>query len=100
MSLIEDPQGNETKALEELVDLRGKRVLEIGCGDGRLTYRYAHKTDLVIAIDPDASEIELAEQELPPNLSERVGFIATDIEDFDPHPKDPKFDIALFSWSL
>ncbi|MBW8012471.1 MAG: class I SAM-dependent methyltransferase [Chloroflexi bacterium] len=100
MSLIEDPQGNETIALLELVDFAGKRVLEIGCGDGRLTYRYAEKTAQVIAIDPDSSEIELAKQELPENLEHKVKFLATDIEDYELPPEKAKFDVAIFAWSL
>jgi cyclopropane fatty-acyl-phospholipid synthase-like methyltransferase len=32
-----DSEGNETGALFDLVDLAGQEVLEIGCGDGRLT---------------------------------------------------------------
>jgi cyclopropane fatty-acyl-phospholipid synthase-like methyltransferase len=29
-----DPEGNETDALFDLVELEGREVLEIGCGDG------------------------------------------------------------------
>ena len=36
-----DPEGVETRVLHDLVDFRGKDVLEIGCGDGRMTWRYA-----------------------------------------------------------
>jgi hypothetical protein len=32
-----DHEGNETRALHELVDFRDKDVLEIGCGDGRMS---------------------------------------------------------------
>ena len=100
MSVIEDPQGNETKALHELVDFTGKRVLEIGCGDGRLTYRYAEKTAQVIAIDPDSSEIELAKLEQTENLERKIKFLATDIEDYKLASSDPKFDAAIFAWSF
>ena len=99
-SLIDDPQGNETKALFELVDLTSKRVLEIGCGDGRLTYRYAEKTSEVVAIDPDSSEIELAKQELPADLDHKVKFFVSDIEDYELPADESKFDTAIFSWSL
>ncbi|HEY2965307.1 MAG TPA: class I SAM-dependent methyltransferase, partial [Actinomycetota bacterium] len=47
-----DPEGNETEALFALVDLGDAEVLEIGCGDGRLTWRYADRTAHVTAIDP------------------------------------------------
>lgn len=100
MSLIEDPQENETKALFELVDFAGKRVLDIGCGDGRLTYRYAEKAAQVVAIDPDHTEIEFAREELPPNLEHKVKFLVTDIEDFELPRNESKFDVAIFAWSL
>ncbi len=100
MSLIEDPQENETKALFELVDFAGKRVLEIGCGDGRLTYRYAEKAAQVVAIDADSSEIELAKQELPANLVDKVIFLVEDIEDYELLADASKFDVAIFAWSL
>ena len=43
MQIREDPENNETRALLNLVDFSGADVLEIGCGDGRLTYRYAEE---------------------------------------------------------
>ncbi len=33
-------------------NLDGARVIEIGCGDGRLTFRYAAAARSVLAIDP------------------------------------------------
>jgi ubiquinone/menaquinone biosynthesis C-methylase UbiE len=49
-----EPEGNETRILHELMDFRGKDVLEIGCGDGRMTWRYAQLVRLVLALDPAA----------------------------------------------
>jgi len=37
MTIRVDPENNETRALFDLANLSGKHVLEIGCGDGRLT---------------------------------------------------------------
>ena len=32
-----DPEKNETRALFDMLNFSGQRVLEIGCDDGRLT---------------------------------------------------------------
>ena len=34
-----DPKGVETRAVLSAADFRDARVLEIGCGDGRVTFR-------------------------------------------------------------
>ena len=98
MAIRIDPEDSETIALHDFADFTGKRVLEIGCGDGRLTWRYADRAAHVIAIDPDAEDIDTAREDLPPALRERVTFEVSRLEDFKP-PKE-LFDIALLSWSL
>src|SRR5438105_693906 len=55
-----DPEGNETRTIHELVDFSDKDVLEIGCGDGRLIWRYADKVASVVGLDPFERDIEQA----------------------------------------
>jgi tRNA1(Val) A37 N6-methylase TrmN6 len=101
MTISFDLEENETKILAEFTgDLSGKRVLEIGCGDGRLTWRYASQAAQVVAIDPDPEKIARARQNLPSGLSERVSFHASDLEEFAAQPQVNRFDLALLSWSL
>ena len=93
-----DPEANEPAALVDFSgSLTGKRVLEIGCGDGRLTWLYAESAARVVAIDPDADDIALAIRACPQHLRERVEFRAAAIQAFEP---SEKFDLALLSWSL
>ena len=93
-----DPEGNEPAALFDFAgSLAGKRVLEIGCGDGRLTWLYANQVAHVVALDPNADDIALAIRNCPPHLRERVGFRAGTIQEFE---SPEKFDLALLSWSL
>ena len=99
MTIRTDPEGNETAALFDLVDLDGVEVLEIGCGDGRLTWRYADRAVRVTAIEPFADSIarakeRLRETELP------VEFRHVNFEDFAASTDPDVFDVALLSWSL
>lgn len=86
----------ELATVRELTDLRGKRVLELGCGDGRFTYLYATEASYVLGIDPKKDEIREARRRRPHELRRRVQFrVAKTIA-----PPRRRFDVALFSWSL
>lgn len=76
----------------------GMRVLELGCGDGRLTFRYAREAESVFAVDPDGDAIAKANAALPPELSEKVTFAVAGAAEVDVSGR--RFDLALFSWSL
>jgi tRNA G46 methylase TrmB len=39
MTLEKDPEGFEKKSLHKFADFADKRILEIGCGEGRLTWK-------------------------------------------------------------
>jgi ubiquinone/menaquinone biosynthesis C-methylase UbiE len=93
-----DLQGDETAALAEIIDFGGKRVLEVGAGDGRLTWRVAAETKSLLAIDPDEERIDRARGDLPPELAGRVDFRVMDAVELDVPKRS--FDIALLSWSL
>ena len=42
MTFQKDAEKHERKALHKLVDFKNQRVLEVGCGEGRLTWEYAY----------------------------------------------------------
>jgi 2-polyprenyl-3-methyl-5-hydroxy-6-metoxy-1,4-benzoquinol methylase len=95
-----DPEQNEYQALFALADITGKRVLEIGCGDGRLTRRYADSAGHVTAIDPYADSIARAKENLPDALRARVEFQHTSFEGFAAASAPSVFDMVILSWSL
>jgi 2-polyprenyl-3-methyl-5-hydroxy-6-metoxy-1,4-benzoquinol methylase len=103
MTISLDLEENEIKSLLEFAGkLAGKRVFEIGCGDGRLTWRYASQAAYVVAIDPTPEKISQARQNLPAELSDRVSFQALGLEEYGaqhPHQAN-RFDLVLLSWSL
>ncbi len=98
MTIRMDPQQNEVRALRAAGAWRGQRVLEIGCGDGRLTLRLARLGAVVEAIDPDAESVRLARQQLPPRLARAVRYHLGEAENLK-YP-DESFDRVVFAWSL
>jgi predicted RNA methylase len=98
MSRVIDPEGAHLAALRRLGDFRGQRVLELGCGDGRLTLGLAADTDGVLAFDPDAEAVERARSSLPIELAQRVAYQVASGKEIEVEPGS--FDLALFSWSL
>jgi ubiquinone/menaquinone biosynthesis C-methylase UbiE len=95
---IIDPDGVESVTIRELVDLRGLRIVEIGCGDGRLTFECAREAASVLAFDSDEDSIRKARQATPDALRRRIRFEVADAAAIE-LPKG-EFDLALFSWSL
>jgi predicted RNA methylase len=93
-----DPEGAHLAALRRLGDFRGKRVLELGCGDGRLTVGIAADALSVLAFDPDAPAVERARRSLPSILAGRVDYRVVSGTDISLGPGD--FDLTVFSWSL
>src|SRR4029078_2851098 len=69
-----DPEKNEIKALKQVTNWRNKRVLEIGCGNGRLTRRLARLGAHVHAINQNADLIKLGRKELPNAYTSRIRF--------------------------
>jgi hypothetical protein len=51
MASVKEPTGVEGRAFAELADFDGKRVLEIGCGDGRMSWLYAEQAREVLGVD-------------------------------------------------
>ncbi len=101
MTVLRDPEHAETRAIHDLIDFSGTDVLEVGCGDGRLTWRYADRTRSVLALDPDAAAIEQARANLPglpEPLRHTVTFQVADITSVE-LPREA-FDVVVLSWSL
>jgi 2-polyprenyl-3-methyl-5-hydroxy-6-metoxy-1,4-benzoquinol methylase len=100
MAIVKDIEGNEKAALHAIIDFKGLSVLEIGCGEGRLTRRYAGEAAQVTGIDPDGKAIEAAQANVPEKLKGRVSFLESTLQDFVESVGGRKFDLAIFSWSL
>ena len=100
MALRVDPENNETRALFDLADFSGQHVLEIGSGDGRLTWRYADRAAHVTAIEPFGQSLARARENLPDELKGRVEFHQVGFDDFAAAAEPGAFDVVILSWSL
>lgn len=98
MAVSRDPEQAETRVIHDLIDFAGTDVLEVGCGDGRLTWRFAEPTRSVLAVDPDAAAIEQARTTVPEDLCHKVTFQVADMTTAS-MPR-AAFDVVVLSWSL
>ena len=99
MTIRVDPERNEIRALKGVGSWHGKQVLEIGCGDGRLTLRLASLGARVIhAIDPSADLIRTARKNLPTKLAKQILYKVGSAKELK-FPSN-SYDIVVFSWVL
>jgi ubiquinone/menaquinone biosynthesis C-methylase UbiE len=98
MTFEKDPERTEKKQLHKYADFTGKRVLEIGSGEGRLTWLYAARSATTTGIDPDRDALRVATIDRPSDLVDQVRF-AQALSEQLPFSKET-FDMAVLAWSL
>ena len=98
MTLQKDPEGFEKKIIHKYANFGNQRVLEIGCGEGRLTWKYAAASNLTVGIDPDQDALRIARADSPHDLHRHVQFTRASAMHI-PFSKET-FDITILAWSL
>ena len=93
-----DPEEVETRYIHEFVNFANARVLEVGIGEGRLTWRYADVARAVVGIDPQVTRVVAANLERVGALRANVNLVAAQCETLPFRAE--MFDVALLSWSL
>lgn len=88
-----DKDHREIRTIEQFTDLAGKYVLEIGCGNGRVTAGLADKAKKYVAIDPDSQSLTQARAKIS-GVEFRVG--SGESLEFE----NASFDVVLFTLSL
>jgi len=92
---VPDAREAEPRRIEELVSLDGARVLDVGCGEGRLVGFAAERAASVYAFDPNEERVNKARLVAD---TERVRFGVHGVEALDLDRET--FDVALCGWSL
>ena len=78
--------------------VRGKRVLDLGCGDGRLALGVAPFAKSVHGLDPDDEGIAAATKRALDTGARNVSF-AVGAAQHLPY-EDGAFDVVILSWTL
>ncbi len=98
MPRVVDAEGAHLAAILRAADFSDKRVLEVGCGDGRLTWGIAANASSVFAFDPKADAIRSARSACTEDLRLRVRFEVASAAEIEVEPQS--VDLVFFSWSL
>jgi len=98
MAIVIDPQERELRALGRATQWRRRRVLEIGCGTGRLTLRLARLGAQLWALDPDAGAVRAARASLPRRYARRITYRVGGAERLPYRAR--AFDCVVFAWAL
>lgn len=92
--MLRDPEGLEGRMIRELLGPSTGDILEVGCGDGRLTASMMDASDRLVGLDPDRGSMEKAR----PLSGDGVMLVLGSGESV-PFAADI-FDIVVFSLSL
>ena len=97
-SLLRPQPEDERREYGGIGLVRRKRVLDVGCGDGRMALGCAPYASEVVGVDPDPEAIRLARRKARQlgvkNVRFKVG-VAQEL----PFP-DEHFDVVILSWTL
>ncbi len=85
--------------LQELVDLKGLRVLDFGCGTGLLTEKIAPFASTVVALDPSTKMIDALEQKQLANVATLASELSADLISGSELLR-PEFDVIVASSAL
>lgn len=68
MAIRSDAAGNERSYLLDMLGGESGRTLEVGCGDGRLTRKYADRVERVYGVDLPSTLPQAGSTQLPDSV--------------------------------
>jgi ubiquinone/menaquinone biosynthesis C-methylase UbiE len=93
-----DADGLELFHLSRLPGIHVGRLLEIGSGVGRLTWKIGSLAERLVALDTDIVRLGQSQLDRPPALRQRVHFTLSEAQHLPFQTRS--FDSVLYSWSL
>lgn len=93
LPMIRDRRNETRKRIFAHADPAGKRILEIGCGEGRVTRTYADEARFAVGLEPDYPPVQKATSAVP-----EATFICGSGMDIPFAPSC--FDVVLYTLSL
>ncbi len=91
-----DPEEKEIKTILSQAQFKGKRVLEIGSGTGRLTGKLAKHCKSIVSIDHNEDSIEYCREKF--KKVKNVEFVHASVNDLKNLPHK-QYDIILSGWA-
>ena len=98
MAMRSDTAKVEQRYILDMLDVDDKRILEIGCGDGRMTWTYADGARQIVGMDVDLESLHNGLNSCPDRLVNIVDFMAGSaiVMPF----AFSSFDHVIFAWSF
>jgi ubiquinone/menaquinone biosynthesis C-methylase UbiE len=94
----EDYQGNIPRAIDEIINVDGLDVLDLGAGTGRLTLMLAPRVKAMRAFDASAEMLRVCRERL---IASRLSNWQVDVADHRQLPlPDHSADLVLSGWSV
>ncbi|MEM7347355.1 MAG: class I SAM-dependent methyltransferase, partial [Chloroflexota bacterium] len=80
MTYQPDPEGIELQLLSQFANITDCSILEIGCGEGRLTWLYGPLAKSIVGVDINSTKLDLAKENQPHILNTSLLFAQTRAE--------------------
>lgn len=94
----EDYQGNIARAIDEIIDVNGLDILDLGAGTGRLTLMLAPRANSIRAFDASAEMLRVCRERL---LASGLSNWQVDVADHRQLPiPDHSADLVVSGWSV
>ncbi|MEO8182827.1 MAG: class I SAM-dependent methyltransferase [Deltaproteobacteria bacterium] len=78
-------------ACELLGDLKGNRILDLGCGDGSVSLQFLGKGNQITLVDPSRAMLTLARNSIPAQYTDSVRVVESTAEDL----LEEQYDVVI-----